>query len=93
MGLEDQVNQKVLNRKQGEISSKDEKKLELKFNEYIYKITDLIENFQLNVAIAKIYEVASLMESNIDKKIGNKNLLVSQIKFMKMLLMMGSQVC
>ena len=56
------------------------------FNEYIFKITDLIENFQLNVAIAKIYEVASLMESNIDKKIGNKNLLVSQIKFMKMLL-------
>ena len=62
------------------------KKFELKFNEYIFKITDLIENFQLNVAIAKIYEVASLMESNIERKINNKKLLISQIKFMKMLL-------
>ena len=62
------INQKILERKQTEISSDDEKKFELKFNEYIFKITDLIENFQLNVAIAKIYEVASLMESNIERK-------------------------
>ena len=80
------INQKILDRKQTEISSDDEKKFELKFNEYIFKITDLIENFQLNVAIAKIYEVASLMESNIERKINNKKLLISQIKFMKMLL-------
>ncbi len=80
------LNQKVLNRKQGEISSKDEKKLELKFNEYIYKITDLIENFQLNVAIAKIYEIASLLETNLEKKIKNESLVVLQNKFMKILL-------
>ena len=80
------LNQKVLNRKQGEISSKDEKKLQLKFNEYIFKITDLIENFQLNVAVAKIYEIASLMETNLEKKIKNENLIILQNKFMKILL-------
>ena len=80
------LNQKVLNRKQGEINSGDEKKLELKFNEYIAKITDLIENFQLNVAVAKIYEIASLMENNLEKKIRNENLIILQNKFMKILL-------
>ncbi len=80
------LNQKVLNRKQGDIRSADEKKLELKFNEYIFKITDLIENFQLNVAVAKIYEIASLMETNLEKKIKNENLFILQNKFMKILL-------
>ncbi len=80
------LNQKVLNRKQGEISSADEKKLQLKFNEYIFKITDLIENFQLNVAVAKIYEITSLMETNLEKKIQNENLIILQNKFMKILL-------
>ena len=80
------LNQKVLNRKQGEISSADEKKLQLKINEYIFKITDLIENFQLNVAVAKIYEIASLMETNLEKKIKNENLFILQNKFMKILL-------
>ncbi len=80
------LNQKVLNRKQGEISSADEKKLQLKFNEYIFKITDLIENFQLNVAVAKIYEITSLMETNLEKKIKNENLFILQNKFMKILL-------
>ena len=73
------LNQKVLNRKQGEISSADEKKLQLKFNEYIFKITDLIENFQLNVAVAKIYEITSLMETNLEKKIKNENLIIYKI--------------
>ena len=46
----------------------------------------MIENFQLNVAVAKIYEIASLMENNLEKKIRNENLIILQNKFMKILL-------
>ena len=80
------LNQKVLDRKQQEISVEDEKKFMLKFNEYIFKITDLIEKFQLNVAIAKIYEIVSLLENSVEKKISNEKLLIFQIKLIKMLL-------
>ena len=80
------LNQKILIRKQENINDDEEKKFALKFNEYVFKITDLIENFQLNVAIAKIYEIATLLESSIDKKINSEKLLNSQKKFLKMLL-------
>ena len=80
------LNQKILNRKKSQINSEEEKKFASKFNEYIFKVTDLIENFQLNVAVAKIYEITSLMENNIAKQISNQNLIISQTKFMKMLL-------
>ena len=52
------LNEKVLNRNQ--TKNDDEKTFALKFNEYVFKITELIEKFQLNVAIAKIYEITSI---------------------------------
>ena len=67
------LNEKVLNRNQ--TKNDDEKNFALKFNEYIFKITDLIEKFQLNVAIAKIYEITSLFEDNVEKKISNEKFL------------------
>ena len=48
------------------------KKFLSKFNEYLFKISDLIEKFHLNVAIAKIYEITNLLEDNLDKKIKQK---------------------
>ena len=78
------LNQKVLNRNQ--TKNDDEKTFALKFNEYVFKITELIEKFQLNVAIAKIYEITSLFEDYVEKKISNEKFLNYQIQFIKMLL-------
>ncbi len=78
------LNQKTLNRNQNK--NDDEKKFSLKFNEYVFKITDLIEKFQLNVAIAKIYEITSLFENNLEKKISNEKFINYQTQFLKMLL-------
>ena len=55
-------------------------------NEYLFKISDLIEKFQLNVAVAKIYEVTNLFEDNLTKKLSNKSLLESQINFVKVIM-------
>ena len=54
------LNNKILNKKNEKSDPVDEKKFLSKFNEYLFKISDLIEKFQLNVAIAKIYEVTNL---------------------------------
>ena len=44
---------------------------------------DLIEKFQLNVAIANIYETIRLLEENIEKNVSNKHFLASQCNIMK----------
>ena len=80
------LNEKVLNRKQNGVSDDEEKRFALKFNEYVFKITDLVEKFQLNVAIAKIYEIVKLLENGIGEKINNEKLLISHKKFLQMLL-------
>ena len=68
------------------LKKNDEKKFLLKFNEYLFKISDLIENFNLNVAIAKIYEVTNLLEESLMKKLSNKTLLDAQTKFVKIIM-------
>ncbi len=80
------LNNKILNRKNEKSDLSDEKKFLSKFNEYLFKISDLIEKFQLNVAIAKIYEITSLFEDGLMKKLSNKSLLDSQIKFIKIIM-------
>ena len=64
----------------------EQRKFLSKFNEYIFKLSELIENFQLNVAIAKIHEMTNLLESNVNKKIDNKILLESLVKFLKIMM-------
>ena len=44
---------------------------EIKFNNYVFKITDLINNFQLNVVIANIYSIYSLFNSALNEEISN----------------------
>ena len=80
------LNDKILNKKDEKSDSKDEKKFLSKFNDYLFKISDLIENFHLNVAIAKIYEITNLLEDSLTKKISKKSLLESQIKFVKIVM-------
>ena len=55
------------------------------FNAYIFKVTNLIENFQLNVAVANIYEIFHLINLNSKKDISNECLKKVLINFMKIL--------
>ena len=80
------LNNKILDKKDQEPDLDDEKKFQLKFNEYLFKVSDLIENFHLNVAIAKIHEVTNLLEDSLSKKISFKTLLEAQTKFVKMIM-------
>ena len=80
------LNGKMLNNKNDKSDQVDEKKFLSKFNDYLFKVSELIENFQLNVAVAKIYEMTSLLETSLLKKINTKSLLDAHIKFIKILM-------
>jgi leucyl-tRNA synthetase len=47
------------------------KNFEIKFNNYIFKITDLINNFQLNVVIANVYSIYNLFNSALNDQVSN----------------------
>ena len=80
------LNNKILDKKDEKSALDDEKKFLSKFNDYLFKISDLIDNFHLNVAIAKIYEITNLLEDSLTKKLSSKSLLESQIKFVKIMM-------
>ena len=80
------LNNKIIEKKEEKSDPIDEKKFLSKFNEYLFKISNLIEKFQLNVAIAKMHEITNLLEDNLTKKLSRKNLLESQIKFIKVMM-------
>ncbi len=77
------LNSKVLERKDKKSSAEEEKNFLIKINKYLFKITNLIEKFQLNVAIANIYEVVRFLEENLEKNISNQYFFESQAKMMK----------
>ena len=79
------LNNKIMSKNDSK-DNDDEKRFLSKFNDYIFKISDLIEKFHLNVAIAKIYEMTSLLEVNLTKKISQKCLLESQKQFIKVIM-------
>ena len=79
------LNNKILDKLEDKVNSDEEKKFLSKFNDYIFRISELIEKFQLNVAIAKMYEITNLLEENLNKKVSKKNLMNSEIKFLKMI--------
>ena len=74
---------KILERENKKSSAEDEKNFLAKINRYLFKITNLIEKFQLNVAIASIYEVIRCMEESIEKNVSNQCFLESKINIMK----------
>ena len=80
------LNEKVLNREDRNSSEKGEKEFISKVNKYLYKITNLIEKFQLNVAIASIYEAVRFVEESLKKTIKNQDLLRCQIGLMKVIM-------
>ena len=54
-------------------------------NSYVYKITNSINNFNLNVVIANVYEIFNLFQEHLTKEISNKCLKDNLIKLMKIL--------
>ena len=59
---------------------------EIKFNNYILKITSLIENFNLNVVVANIYSNYSLFALAINEEISNYCLKKHFSNFLKILI-------
>ena len=87
------LNDKVSNKEDKKIDPIYEKKFLSKFNEYLFKISDLIEKFQLNVAIAKIYELVNLLEASLEHELGKKSLLESQKKLVKVMMPFVPHLC
>ena len=74
----------VINREDQD--GKEDIELDLNVNKYIKKITSLIENFGLNVAIANVYSIYNLFFQSLNKKISNKCLKINFSKFLKTLI-------
>jgi len=75
----------VINKRKKSTNELDEK-FDLEIDNYIYKITNFVNNFQLNVAVASVYEIFNLFTSSIEKKISNENLRKNFIRFCKILI-------
>ena len=48
-----------------------DKEFDLKMNTYVNKITKFINNFNLNVVVANVYEIYNLFNNQLDKEISN----------------------
>ncbi len=75
----------VINEKSGGKNTFD-KDLDLKINSYINKITKSINNFNLNVVVANVYEIYNLFNEYLQKEITSKCLKNNLIKLMKILI-------
>ena len=60
-----------------------DKDFDLKMNSYVNKITNSINNFNLNVVIANVYEVYNLFNEHLNKEISNKCLNKNLVNLMK----------
>ena len=74
----------IINRK--DTSNEKSKHFEIKFNNYILKITDLINNFQLNVVVANIYSIYNLFNSALTEEVENNLLKQNLSKLMIVLI-------
>ncbi len=81
-------NLNVLIEKRGEkkISKDVEDNFKRNFNGYVSRVTNLIENFQLNVAVASVYEIYNLLYDHLDREVGNKLFKNILADFMKILI-------
>ncbi len=79
------LNIEVIERKDRKSSKKLEKELEIVFNNYLNKINNFIDNFSLNVVVANIYEIHSII-SKYNKLDVSNNFLRKIIKDMFIIL-------
>ena len=63
-----------------------DKSFDLKMNSYINKITQSINNFNLNVVVANVYEIYNLFNENLNKEITNRCIKKNLVKLMKILI-------
>ncbi len=59
---------------------------DLKMNSYVNKITKSINDFNLNVVVANVYEIYNLFNSYLNKEISNKSLKNNLINLVKILI-------
>ena len=59
--------------------------LDLKINSYVNKITKSINNFNLNVVVANVYEIYNLFHNHLSKEVSNACMKTNLIKLMKIL--------
>ena len=78
------LNYLIINRR--EVKNKKDAELEIKFNHYIFKITKLISNLQLNVVIANVYSIYSLFTDYAEQEVSNECLKKNLTKLMKILI-------
>ena len=60
--------------------------LDFKINNYIIKITELINNFSLNVVVANVYTIYNLLFQSMEKEISNNCFKKNYCKFLKILI-------
>ncbi len=63
-----------------------DKDFDLKMNSYVNKITKSINNFNLNVVVANVYEIYNLFNENLNKEVSSEILKKNLIKLMKILI-------
>ena len=71
--------------KGSEKNSNLDKSFNLKMNSYVNKITKCINNFNLNVVVANVYEIYNLFQSHLSKEVSNTCMKNNLIKLMKIL--------
>ena len=80
------LNSLIISRNDQEGDKLVEKKLTREVSNYLFKITNLIENFQLNVVIAQAYEIYRLFSDSVTLNISNQCLKKNLINFMTVLI-------
>ncbi len=60
--------------------------LDLKINSYVNKITALINNFNLNVVVANVYEIYNIFNDYLNKDVSSECLKRNLVKLMKILI-------
>ncbi len=63
-----------------------DKEFDLKMNSYVNKITKLINNFNLNVVVANVYEIYNLFNNHLSKEVSNICLKKNITTLMKILI-------
>jgi len=79
-------NLKIIINNRKDRGSKNENEFEIKFNNFILKVTNLINNFQLNVVIANVYSVYALFTKASNEEVSNKSLKQQFSKLMTILI-------
>ena len=78
------LNHEIINRK--DKNGSDNEKLILETNNYLFKITNFIDKFNLNVAIASAYSIYNVFNKALSENISNQCLKNNFIQFLKTLI-------